>query len=52
MNPKRILRLLKALMFIIALIIYKLMFRWASALLFAIVLALYIIELYKGGKNE
>ena len=53
MKAKTIFRLLKAMFFLLALIFYGLTSKKIlSELLFAFVLALYIIELYKGGKDE
>ena len=52
MKTQTIFRILKAGLFILALIFYGLTSGILSTFLFAIVLALYLIELYKERKNE
>ena len=53
MKPKTILRLLKALIFILALTFYGLKSQvlFLAQILFALVLSLYLIELYGGVKK-
>ncbi len=53
MKAKTILRLLKALIFILALTFYGLKSQvlFLAQILFAIILAMYLIELYKGEKK-
>jgi len=51
MNTQLILRLLKAVIFILAFISYRFVSGIASQIVFAIALALYILELYKGERK-
>jgi len=52
MKPETILRLSKAILFISFIVGYGYFAGIKSQILFAIILAMYLIELYKGGKKN
>jgi len=52
MKSKTILRLLKAVLFISFIVGYGYLAGIKSQILFALILAMYILELYKGGKKN
>ena len=52
MNPKIILKLSKVILFISFIVGYGYLAGITSQILFALILAMYLIELYKGGKKN
>ena len=52
MKAKTILRLLKAIIFISLIVGYGYLAGIKAQIVFALILAIYLIELYKGGKQD
>ena len=52
MNPKIILKLSKVILFISFIVGYGYLVGIKSQILFALILTMYLIELYKGGKQD